>query len=96
LTAGVHDATAVEAATETEGNGVPIVDADDDASTPTIVVTQLSDHVVGTTGELEDHQVVAEASIGPGNRCRSRLSGGVDDEDVYFGSAGNGVGHGAQ
>jgi hypothetical protein len=29
-------------------------------------------------------------------RCRSTLPDGVDDEDVYFGSTGNGVGHGAQ
>ncbi|MGO9154662.1 cytochrome P450 [Mycobacterium sp.] len=32
MTAGVHDATAVEPATETEGNGVPLVDVDIDAS----------------------------------------------------------------
>jgi len=63
LTAGVDNATA----TETEGNGLPvvdvIVDVDDDASSPT-VAAHVSEHVAATTGERQDLQVAAKASIG--------------------------------
>jgi phospholipid/cholesterol/gamma-HCH transport system permease protein len=59
LTAGVDNATA----TETEGNGLPVVDVVVDVSTLT-VATHVSDHVVATTGERQDHQVVPETSIG--------------------------------
>ncbi len=63
MTAGVHDATAAEIATQTEGNGLPVVDVAVDVSTIP-VANHVSDHVVEPTGKREDHQVVPEASIG--------------------------------
>ncbi len=55
MTAGVHDATAAEPATETAGTRLPGADAS----------TTISDHVAAlvTSGELDDHPVVAEPSI---------------------------------
>jgi phospholipid/cholesterol/gamma-HCH transport system permease protein len=63
LTAGVHDATAAEPATETKGNGLPGVGVGVDAST-TMNGEHVSDHAVVTSGEGEDRQTVAEASVG--------------------------------
>jgi phospholipid/cholesterol/gamma-HCH transport system permease protein len=63
LTAGVDNATA----TETEGNGLPVVDVvvdvDVDVSTLT-VAKHVSDHVAETTGTREGHQVPAEPPVG--------------------------------
>ena len=61
MTAGVHDATAADPATETKGNGLPNVDVD---SCTTTNGEHVSTHVVVTSGNREDRQVVAEASNG--------------------------------
>ena len=61
MTAGVEDATAAEAAAQTEGNGVPVVDVD---ACPTGNGEHASAHVVPTSDRREDRQAVVEASIG--------------------------------
>jgi phospholipid/cholesterol/gamma-HCH transport system permease protein len=58
LTVRVHDATAADAATETEVNGLPVFDVD--ASTTN--GKDVSDHVLVTSSTREDQQAIAEAS----------------------------------
>lgn len=59
MTAGVHDATAADEATETEGNELPFVDL----SAPT-TVEHLSTRVVVTPAEREERLAATKSSIG--------------------------------
>ena len=61
MTAGVDDATAAEAATQTEGIALPSVDVD---ACITANVDHLSAAAVSTSDRREDRQAVVEASIG--------------------------------
>lgn len=61
MTAGVHDATAAEAATQTEGIALPSVDVD---ACTTANADHVSADVVSTSDRREDRQAVVEASIG--------------------------------
>lgn len=61
MTAGVHDATAAEPATETDGDGPPCVDLG--ASIVANGEHLLNDLVV-TSAEPEEHEAAEEASTG--------------------------------
>jgi phospholipid/cholesterol/gamma-HCH transport system permease protein len=61
LTAGVHDATAADVATQTNGNALPSVDLD---ACTTGNGQHASAHVGATSERREDRQTVAEAPIG--------------------------------
>ena len=63
MTAGVHDATAAEPATETEGIGLPSVDVHVDACTTTNG-EHVSTDVVVTSGKREESPAGSEASVG--------------------------------
>ncbi len=80
MTAGVHDATAAELATDTAGNGLPKVDVD---ARTTTNGEQVSTHVVATTDKPEDRQAVAESSIGRQvvTKLRTPLRYGLNQAD---------------
>ncbi|BBX48701.1 ABC transporter permease [Mycobacterium cookii] len=61
MTAGVHDGTAAEAATQTEGNALSSVDVD---ACTTANADQVFADAVSTSDRREDRQAVVDASIG--------------------------------